>query len=70
MKTTDNERNGSWNIRDSVELPLAGCAIFVVTDGASLVFVVVDFADEQRHAQVEQASHDGTKAIFHARFGI
>ncbi len=65
MKTTENERYGNWDIRNGVELPLAGCAILVITDGAPLVFVMVYFADEQRHAQVEQANDDGTKAVFH-----
>jgi hypothetical protein len=46
LKTTENERDGSGNIRDGVELPLAGCAILVVTDGAPLVFVMVHFADK------------------------
>jgi hypothetical protein len=65
LKATKNERHGSWNIRDGVKLPLAGCTIFVVTDGAPLVFVMVDFTDEQRDAQIEQPNDDGTKAIFH-----
>jgi hypothetical protein len=65
LETTENERYGSWNVRDGVELPLAGCAILVVTDGAPLVFVMVHFADEDSHAQVEQANYDGTEAIFH-----
>ena len=50
---------GDWNIRDSVKLPLAGRAILVVADGALLVFVMVHFADEERHAPVEQANEDG-----------
>ena len=59
QETTENERYDSWDIRDGVELPLAGRAIIVLADGAPLVFVMVHFADEQRHAQVEQANNDG-----------
>ena len=59
LETTENKRHGDWNIRDSVKLPLAGRAILVVADGALLVFVMVHFADEERHAPVEQANEDG-----------
>ena len=65
LKTTEKEWYGSWNIRDGVELPLTGCAILVIADGAPLVFVMVHFADKERHTQVEQANDDGTKAVFH-----
>ena len=40
-------------------------AIIVLADGAPLVFVMVHFADEQRHAQVEQANDNSCEAILH-----
>ena len=57
--TPEDEWYDIGNIRDGVKLPLAGRAIIVVTNRAPFVFVMVHFANEQRHAQVEQANHDG-----------
>src|ERR1039457_4792132 len=69
QKTTENERYDIWNIRDGVELPLAGRTIIVGADGALFVFVMVYFADEQRHAQVEQAKDNGCEAVLHCTGG-
>lgn len=63
------------NIGDGIELPLAGCAIVVVVTRVvivvtrTFVMVMVNHAEEQRHAQVEQAYDRSCHPRFHHAMG-
>jgi len=54
--TAEDERRDSRDIGDGVELPLAGRAIVVVV-ALAFVVVMVNHAEEQRHAQVDTANY-------------
>ena len=52
--TAEDQRHDIRSVGDGVELPRAGRAIVAVLTFA-FVMVMVNHAEEQRHAQVEQA---------------
>ena len=54
--TAQDQRHDSRDIGDGIELPLASRTILVFAGGATVVVVMFMYdAEEQRHAQVEQA---------------
>lgn len=54
----EDERQDVRDIRDGVELPGAGRTILVLVGRTGGVFVVMYYAEEECHAQVEQANDD------------
>jgi hypothetical protein len=62
--TTKNERHDGRNIRNRVELPLAGGAI-LLSAANGLDMVMVHRAEDNRHAEVNEQNNDSCKAILH-----
>lgn len=63
--TGEDERQDVRDIRDGVELPSASRAILVLVGGAGGVFVMMDNAEKERHAQIEQTDDDRGDARLH-----
>lgn len=68
--TTERERSHARDIGDRGNLPLAGRAIVVApTRTAVMMLMIVDDAEDERHAHVQQAHDNACYAVFNHASG-